>query len=104
MKYGSGADVFAKIKGLMSDMIAKLKKEAEEDATEKAYCDEEMKKTEDKKAELEEDLAKVTVKLEQSAANSAKLKDDVKTAQKQLAALAKEQAEMDAIRGEEHGH
>ena len=105
MKYGSGADVFAKIKGLVSDMIAKLKKEAEEDATEKAYCDEEMKKTEDKKAELEEDLAKVTVKLEQSAANSAKLKDvDVKTAQKQLAALAKEQAEMDAIRGEEHGH
>ena len=93
MKYGSGADVFAKIKGLVSDMIAKLKKEAEEDATEKAYCDEEMKKTEDKKAELEEDLAKVTVKLEQSAANSAKLKDvDVKTAQKQLAALAKEQA------------
>ena len=86
-------------------MIAKLKKEAEEDATEKAYCDEEMKKTEDKKAELEEDLAKVTVKLEQSAANSAKLKDvDVKTAQKQLAALAKEQAEMDAIRGQEHGH
>ena len=97
-------DVFAKIKGLVSDMIAKLKKESEEDATEKACCDEEMKKTEDKKAELEEDLAKVTVKLEQSAANSAKLKDDVKTAQKQLAALAKEQAEMDAIRGEEHGH
>jgi len=104
MKYGSGADVFAKIKGLVSDMIAKLEKEAEEDATEKAYCDEEMKKTEDKKAELEEDLAKVTAKLEQSAANSAKLKDEVKTAQKQLAALAKEQAEMDAIRGEEHGH
>jgi len=104
MKYGSGADVFAKIKGLVSDMIAKLEKEAEEDATEKAYCDEEMKKTEDKKAELEEDLAKVTAKLEQSAANSAKLKHEVKTAQKQLAALAKEQAEMDAIRGEEHGN
>ena len=68
-------DVFAKIKGLVSDMIAKLKKESEEDATEKACCDEEMKKIEDKKAELEEDLAKVTVKLEQSAANSAKLKD-----------------------------
>merc|ERR1711865_765664 len=64
MKYGSGADVFAKIKGLVTDMIAKLEGEAEEDATEKAYCDEEMKKTEDKKSELEEDLAKVTAKLE----------------------------------------
>merc|ERR1719262_847250 len=50
---GSSSDVFAKIKGLIGDMIAKLEKEAEADATEKAYCDEEMAKTEAKKAELE---------------------------------------------------
>ena len=88
MKYGSGADVFAKIKGLVEDMIAKLEKEAQEDAEEKAYCDEEMKKAEAKKSELEEDLAKVTSKLEVAAANSAKLKEEVKEAQAQLAALA----------------
>merc|ERR1740139_571992 len=35
VKYGGGDDVFAKIKGLVSDMIAKLEKEAEEDATER---------------------------------------------------------------------
>merc|ERR1719440_2373392 len=40
-----GEDVFGKIKGLISDMIAKLQKEAESEATEKAYCDEEMAKT-----------------------------------------------------------
>merc|ERR1719503_319118 len=51
VKYGGGDDVFAKIKGLISDMVAKLEKEAEDDATEKAYCDEEMAKTEAKKAE-----------------------------------------------------
>merc|ERR1719162_755955 len=33
-------------------MIMKLEKEAESEATEKAYCDEEMAKTEAKKAEL----------------------------------------------------
>jgi len=104
VKYGGGADVFAKIKGLVSDMIAKLEKEAAEDAEEKAYCDEEMKKTEAKKAELEEDLAKVTAKLEQAAANSAKLKEEVKTAQKQLADLAQESAQMDSIRSEENAH
>merc|ERR1719446_1998601 len=51
MQYGGSnqADVFAKIKGLINDMIAKLEKEAEEDAAEKAYCDEEMAKTEAKK-------------------------------------------------------
>merc|ERR1719498_963668 len=55
MAYGAGGrdDVFAKVKGLISDMIAKLEKEAEAEATEKAYCDEEMSKTEAKKSELE---------------------------------------------------
>jgi len=104
VKYGGGADVFAKIKGLVADMIAKLEKEAAEDAEEKAYCDEEMKKTEAKKAELEEDLAKVTAKLEQAAANSARLKEEVKVAQQQLADLAKETAEMNKIRSEENAH
>merc|ERR1719460_2946873 len=41
MRSGSG-DPFAKVKGLISDMIEKLLAEAEADATEKAYCDKEM--------------------------------------------------------------
>jgi len=105
VKYGAGdgEDVFGKIKGLISDMIAKLEKEAEEDATEKAYCDEEMAKTEAKKADLEGDLSKVTAKIDQAAATSAKRKEQVKELQAQLAQLAKEQAEMDSIRSEQHG-
>jgi len=103
IKYGGGDDVFAKIKGMVGDMIAKLEKEAEEDATEKAYCDEEMAKTEAKKADLEGDLSKVTAKIDQAAATSAKRKGQVKELQAQLATLAKEQAEMDSIRSEQHG-
>merc|ERR1719352_2110537 len=87
---------------MIGDMIAKLEKEAEEDATEKAYCDEEMAKTEAKKAELEGDVAKLTSKIDQAAATSAKRKEQVKELQAQLAALAKEQAEMDSIRSEQH--
>jgi len=96
-----GDDVFAKVKGLIQDMIAKLLKEAAEEATEKAFCDEEMAKTKEKKEDLESDIAKLTSKIDIAAARSAKLKDEVKTLQEELAALAKLQAEMDATRTEE---
>merc|ERR1719421_1133265 len=104
MRYGaaSGDDVFAKVKGLIRDLIDRLMAEAAAEATEKAYCDEQMAKTEAKKSELEDDIAALTAKLDKAAAASAGLKDDVKTLQSDLAALAKMQAEMDKIRAEEH--
>jgi chromosome segregation ATPase len=103
MQYGGAAsDVFAKVKGLITDMIEKLEKEAEEDAAEKAYCDEEMSKTEAKKQELDDEIAKLSTKMDQAASTSTRLKDEVKEAQEELAALAKEQAEMDAIRQEQN--
>merc|ERR1719323_2263495 len=54
LRFGSSSgDPFAKVKGLIEDMIAKLEKEAGDEATEKAYCDEQMAKTQAKKGELE---------------------------------------------------
>merc|ERR1719161_3321673 len=38
----ASSDPFVKIRGLIEDMIAKLLKEAEEEATQKAFCDKEM--------------------------------------------------------------
>jgi len=104
VKYGSlgGEDPFAKVKGLLVDMIAKLEKEANEEADEKSYCDEQMSKTEVKKAELEDDVAKMTSKIDTAAAKSAELKEQVMALEGELASLAKEQAEMDKIRSETH--
>jgi len=83
-------------------MISKLEKEAEEDATEKAYCDEEMMKTEAKKSDLDDTVAKLTAKIERDAATSAKRKEEVKELEARLAAMAKEQVQMDSIRAEEN--
>merc|ERR1712203_542591 len=101
-RYGSvnHADVFAKVKGLIQDMIAKLEREAGAEATEKAYCDEQIAKTEAKKSDLEEDIAKMTSRIDQAAAKSARLKAQVRDLESELAALARTQAEMDRIRSE----
>jgi len=94
-------DPFAKVKGLISNMIEKLLKEAEADATEKAFCDKEMAETEQKKADKEADVEKLSTKIDSNEARSAKLKEEVATLQKELAAVAKAQAEMDKLRAEE---
>jgi len=98
----AGEDPFAKVRSLITDMIRKLESEAGSEATEKAYCDEQLSKTETKKGELEYDLAKLTSKIDKAAAASTGLKADVKEFQAELAALTKSQAEMDKIRYESH--
>jgi len=102
MKYSHGQDPFAKVKGLIADLISKLEAEAKEDATEKAYCDEQMSKTGAKKEELDSAIAKLTTKIDSAAAASARLKEETRDLQSELAALARTQAEMDSVRAEEH--
>merc|ERR1712194_785099 len=70
--------------------------------TEKAYCDEQIAKTEFKKGELEDDISKMTSRIDKAAARSVQLKAEVKQLQSELGALAKGQAEMDKIRMETH--
>merc|ERR1712032_1126900 len=72
-----GADPFAKVKGLISDMIASLEEAADADATEKAYCDKEMAETKAKKDDKTAEIQKLTTKIDEMSARSAKLKEEV---------------------------
>jgi len=103
LRFGSSSgDVFAKVKGLITSMIDRLEKEASAEAAEKAYCDEQLAKTEAKKSELEEDIARMTSRIDRAAARSANLKEEIRALESELAALAKEQAQLDKIRQETH--
>merc|ERR1719482_1534503 len=97
----SESDVFAKVKGLVTDMIAKLEKEAAEDATEAAYCAKETSETTGKKESNEAEIEKLSTKINQAKSRSTKLKQEVATLQEELASLAKSQAEMAQMRSSE---
>jgi len=100
-KSQNGEDPFSKVKGLIRSMIEKLLQEAEADATEKAFCDKEMAETEEKKADKESDIEKLSTQIDSMSAKSSKLKQEVAELEKELAALAKSQAEMDKLRSDE---
>jgi len=95
------ADPFAKVKELIKGMIETLLKDAQADATHKAYCDKELGESEAKKAEKTATVDKLSTQIDSMSAKSATLKEQVAALQKQLADLARSQAEMDSIRAEE---
>merc|ERR1719203_2013457 len=99
----SAGDPFAKIKGLISDMIARLESEADADASHKAYCDKELGETNVKHADKTAEIEKLSTSIDQMTARSAQLKEEVARLQKELAELAASQSEMDKLRSEENG-
>jgi len=94
----NGEDPFVKIKQLVQDMIRKLEREADEEATEKAYCDSEMGKTEEKKGELQDETEGLKARIDEMASQSALLKEQVKDLQEDLLHLAENQKGMDEAR------
>merc|ERR1719428_1415035 len=101
IRLNHGEDVFAKIKGMIADMITKLEEEAAEAAELKQWCDKEIGEATAKKEDSTAVFEKLTTSIDSKSAKSKKLKEEVATLQKELAELAETQQEMDKVREEE---
>jgi len=92
------SDPFVKIRGLIEDMIAKLLKEAQEEATQKAFCDEEMGKSKASQDEKTMTLDKLKARIDGASSTIAELTESIKTLESEIAEIDKAQAEATKIR------
>merc|ERR1719310_808696 len=82
-------------------MISKLIAEAQEEATQKAFCDEEMGKSKASKEEKEGLVEKHSSRLEEAEARTAQLTESIKSLEAEIAEIDKSQTEATKLRGEE---
>jgi len=102
MATAAGSDPFVKVRGLIEDMIAKLVEEANQEATQKAFCDEEIGKSKKSQAEKTATLDKLQSRLDKASATKAELEEGIKELESEIAAIDKATAEATKIRNEEH--
>jgi len=96
------SDPFVKIRGLIEDMIAKLLKEAEEEATQKAFCDAEMGKSKTSQEEKTMTLDKLSARIDGASSTIAENTESIKTLEAEVAEIDKAQAEATALRTKEN--
>merc|ERR1719311_1353883 len=91
-----GADPFAKVKGMIQEMIEKLVADAQKEASHKAFCDKEMSETKAKRDDKQSDLDDLHTKIDKATSKIAKLKEEIATLQSELAEIAAAQKKADA--------
>merc|ERR1719277_2282663 len=81
------ADPFAKVKGMIDNLIKRLLVEANEDAKHEGFCDEEMGKSKVTRNKLTSDIDAVTASIEDGQATISTLTADTAQLSKDIAAL-----------------
>merc|ERR1719498_1298653 len=83
-------------------MIAKLTKEAAEEADQKSFCDEEISESKAKQADLSGKLDKTKARIAKAEADEAKLQEEIKMLEQEIAEMDAGQAEATKVRQAEH--
>jgi hypothetical protein len=98
------SDPFGKVRGLINDMLAKLEKQAQEEATHNAFCTEELKKSNEKKESKTAEVDKYQTRLDKGNAKVAELTERVSELRSELADLQAGAKEALNLRQEENGN
>jgi DNA repair exonuclease SbcCD ATPase subunit len=82
-------DHFVKVRGLIKDLLAKLKADADSEATQKGVCDTGMKKAISHRDEAMAQIEMANAKITTYTANQNTLEDDIRTLHKGISELKK---------------
>jgi len=102
LKVEVAADHFVKVRGLIKDLIARLKEDAEKEASQKSFCDEEMASAISNRDNANAKIEVETANLSKLNAEQNDLKKDIADKQETVAQNTKSLAEATTLRLEEH--
>merc|ERR1719160_2176959 len=97
----AASDPFVKIRGLIEEMIASLLKQAEEEASQKAFCDEEMGKSKKSQADKTSKIDKFQARIDKASTAIEELNLSIKELEAEVAEIDKAQSEATAVRTKE---
>jgi hypothetical protein len=95
------SDPFVKVRGLIESMISKLLKEAQEEATREAFCQEEMGKSTKSKEEKMMTMDKLDTRIDGASSTIAQLNEDIKTLDAEIAEIDSAMKEATELRAKE---
>jgi len=98
----AASDPFGKVRGLIENMIEKLMKKAQEDATHEAFCQEEMGKSTTSKEDKEAKRDTYQTRMDTATSSINELNQAVAELQGELKEIDESMAQATTIRNEEH--
>jgi septal ring factor EnvC (AmiA/AmiB activator) len=97
----AGKDPFAKVRGLIENMIAKLETQAQEEATHDAFCKEETVKSAKAKETKQNNVDKYQARIDEAQAGIAELKGEIASLNGELAEIAGSNKKATEMRNQE---
>lgn len=94
-------DHFVKVRGIIKDLIARLEADAEAEATQKSFCDEQMSQSIQQRDEKAADIESLTAQIQSTKSTIASLEHTIEQLTNQLAQLHQAMSEMTELRNAE---